>query len=459
LRKNKYIFWRYSAVQLATKFFALFLCATILMAVLAYLKSAEEIKKRAYRDLTELNITLKKTIETGDMAELTEQIEFLSQGARYGESLFYLVNDNGQLLAGNIQSTIVFGGRKTIPIKNILFQKSPDDDISAYFAVGMRVNGGYLIIGKSDSEVEEIGEAILNAFFISFSIVLLLTGGIAWYSVNSVNKRIKRIEDVLLGVSDGNLRERIALPVKINDDIGWIAINIDNMLETLEATMESLRQISADMAHELKTPLQRLYQELGSLAADDNLTQTSRSHVNKSLQEAKGLIEIFQALLGISQLESGERRNAFKQVDLKDILVNVTDIYEPVAEDASHNLQLDLTHAETTKIVGDRELLTQLFVNLVENSIRHCPSSSQINLSLSQTEGAVCVVVSDNGHGIPEVHREKVFERLYRLDKSRSTLGNGLGLSLVKAIADLHRCSIELLDNKPGLKVLITFPV
>ena len=229
------------------------------------------------------------------------------------------------------------------------------------------------------------------------------------------------------------------------------------MLEQLEATVESLRQVSADMAHELKTPLQRLYQELEELSVLPELPAEPAIRVNKAFKEANSLIETFQALLRISQLESGERRQGFKDLNVAHLLTNVAEIYAPVVEDEGHQLSLKLAIPDDSMIYGDFDLLTQLLANLIENSVTHCKAACKINLAAKQEGSHLIIAVTDTGPGIPAAEREKVFERLYRLEKSRTTAGTGLGLSLVKVIADLHGCQITLADHQPGLSVVLSF--
>lgn len=163
-------------------------------------------------------------------------------------------------------------------------------------------------------------------------------------------------------------------------------------------------------------------------------------------------------MLRISQIEAGARKTRFKTVDLGQVMTSVAEIYADVAEDNMQTITLESLTSGQSMIYGDQELLMQLFVNLVENAITHCPPRTSIVMTLAGDEHCYRAGVADSGTGIPLEQRELVFRRLYRLDKSRTTPGNGLGLSLVKAIADLHSASIALEDNDPGLKVILTFP-
>ena len=179
---------------------------------------------------------------------------------------------------------------------------------------------------------------------------------------------------------------------------------------------------------------------------------------NSALVDIDSITETFDALLRITQIEAGARRARFVHVDLNPLLGDVYDVYEVVAEDAGDKLGYAADVNGPAYVRGDPELLVQLFANLVENSIRHCPAPTEIKLRLCERDNAYVVEVTDNGPGIPERERENVFRRLYRLERARSTAGSGLGLSLVAAIVELHGARIALRDNAPGLCVEVCFP-
>lgn len=176
-----------------------------------------------------------------------------------------------------------------------------------------------------------------------------------------------------------------------------------------------------------------------------------------AITESDQINATFQALLRISQIEAGARKSRFGNVDLKQLLRTVAEIFSNVAEDHGQTLSFDAARAPECIIEGDRELLTQLFVNLVENAMNHCPAGTAIFIILQRKGERCAAIVADNGPGIPTEERGKVFRRLYRLDKSRSSPGHGLGLSMVKAISDLHGLTIEIEDNHPGARFVISW--
>jgi signal transduction histidine kinase len=217
--------------------------------------------------------------------------------------------------------------------------------------------------------------------------------------------------------------------------------------------------VSTDIAHDLTTPISRLRNRIEQARK----AAASGAPVDVLLEQAEGetrsIHETFEALLGIAQIESGRPRDRFTRVDMGEILASLNDTYGPVAEDHGHELILEVPSDGRFRLQGDRALLTQMLANLVENAIRHCVRPATISMGArGDSDGALVTYVSDTGPGIPADEREKVFRRLYRLEKSRTTDGSGLGLSIVKAIEDLHHATIRLADNGPGLLVEITFP-
>lgn len=219
--------------------------------------------------------------------------------------------------------------------------------------------------------------------------------------------------------------------------------------------MSSLKQVSTDIAHDLRTPLARLRQRLESVRRHPREVSEYEDAIDCAMQDTDAIIETFNALLRISQIEAGARKARFAPVDLSALLERLLDVYAEVAAEEGHRIE---TEIETgVEIVGDGELLTQMVANLIENAINHCPSPAQIVISLKADERSAVLRISDDGPGIPAKERQKVFRRLYRLDRSRTSPGSGLGLSMVAAIAELHGAHIEALDNEPGLNMQVTF--
>ena len=228
------------------------------------------------------------------------------------------------------------------------------------------------------------------------------------------------------------------------------------MLDQIETSLESLRHVSNDIAHDLRTPLTRLRQRLELAQRQAQSVEEWRSVGAACIGEMDGILETFGALLRIAQIESGAATRNFAAVDLSGLLQTVIEVYEPMAEEKGQRLAAKISTGLAAW--GDRELLAQMLANIIENAMKHSPVGATIDLAANPTAAAVEVVVRDNGPGIPEAERRHVLDRFYRVEHSRSTPGGGLGLSLVKAIAARHQIAVELGDNKPGLLVALRFP-
>ena len=268
-------------------------------------------------------------------------------------------------------------------------------------------------------------------------------------------RRIEGINTSLRRIMSGDFSERIEVS-QSSGDFRRLAENVNQMLDRIEVLMTGVRQVSDNIAHDLRTPLTRLRNKLSDL--HDNCDDpANREQVEALIDEADGLLGTFGALLRIAQVESGNRRSGFAEVDLCTLVSDVIELYEPLASDKEQHFKTAL--ARVGKVVGDRNLLFQAVANLVDNAIKYTPEGGEVMVGVSIEPEAYRIYVADTGVGIPEADREKVFQRFFRVESSRGCHpGNGLGLSLVQAVVRLHEGSISLEDNCPGLRVVIRLP-
>jgi signal transduction histidine kinase len=252
----------------------------------------------------------------------------------------------------------------------------------------------------------------------------------------------------------GNLSERIPTRAA-GDEIDQLATNLNDMMDRLQDLMEGLRQVSNDIAHDLRTPLSRLRQRLEAARLEARSVEDYERAVDQALQDADTALATFSALLRIAQVEAGMRHGSFAELDLSGLIEHLVMTYAPVAEEFGKRLSSSI--APRIRIRGDRELLAQMLVNLIENALRHTPGGSALSVTLHDNGEGPLAVVTDDGPGVPRAEREKIFRRFYRLQTSRTTPGSGLGLALVAAVAELHQIRIRLADNRPGLKVMLQF--
>ncbi len=315
-------------------------------------------------------------------------------------------------------------------------------------------DGVYLFVGRDTGQIAATRVRILKAFawIEAASIILAALGGI-FFSVQFM-RRIDAITRTCQAIIAGRFNDRIPLRGS-GDELDILSAAINDMLDRISMLLENLRQVSSDVAHDLRTPLTHLRNRLEEARHKSVTTDDYAAVISHAIEDTDHLLVIFAALLRISQIESGSRLAAFSLLSLSGLLERIHEMYRPVAEDEHYVLTQDID--KDVRIRGDAELLTQLFSNLIENAIRHTPPGTRILVRLRGEGGAAVASIEDNGPGIPADEHDKVFRRFYRLTSSRSTPGNGLGLALVAAIANLHHAKVELQDGHPGLCVRITF--
>ncbi len=369
----------------------------------------------------------------------SDLVGVVSALTRNSPGLAYSLSDaDGRTLAGNLAPVAHVSGVQVL--------RSRSGRIRGHGV--MLPSGLFLFVGMSDLEARAMREAIGRAFGVGFLVVLGfstvggLVGGLG------ILRRVEAISRTSRDIMAGDLARRIALGDS-DDEFDHLAASLNAMLDRIEALMAGLKQVSSDIAHDLRTPLSRLRQRL-ERAREIGTVDGLRDALDGSMEEIDGILATFGALLRIVQIESGSRRSGFTEVDLSSLLDDLADSYVPVAEERSQTVARAV---ETGLVVfGDRELLTQLFVNLIENAIRHTPVGTRLSIEARRAAGEVQAVVADSGLGIPMAYRGSVLTRFVRLDASRTTAGNGLGLGLVSAIAALHEATLTLEDNEPGLR-------
>ena len=317
------------------------------------------------------------------------------------------------------------------------------------------VPGGLrLLVGRDVNEfmaVKQLVERAIN-FGMGITFALAMLGGIMMS--RSTAKRVELINQTSQRIMQGNLSIRI--PDRgTNDDFDQLARNLNEMLDRIVQLMEGIRHISDNIAHDLRTPLTRLRNQLENTLISVERDQ-DRQQVANAVAEADQLLATFNALLRIARLEVGSKSSNFQPFNLSELVQDAAELYEALAEDKNQKLAISIE--ENVNLNGDRDLLFQTLCNLIDNAIKYTPESGCIDVSLRSTQKDIYLSVADSGIGIPEEEREKVFQRFYRVAKSRSLPGNGLGLSLVLAVMDIHHSKVILNDNDPGLKVELVFP-
>jgi signal transduction histidine kinase len=370
--------------------------------------------------------------------------------AAVGHTDFLLLQKNGRVLAGNLPAMANRTGSFEIPNPAV-----PGHNI---LGAGARLaNGLYAFSGSDLVFVTVVRARIVHLLLWLFAgaIFVAALGGL--FVSRSFVARMDAIAGTCRAIMAGNLRDRI--PVR-NDqnELDRLAATINAMLDRIAALMDNLRQVSSDVAHDLRAPLTHLRQRLERARAESQSPEDYAAALDGAIAAADQMLSLFAALLRIAQIEGGARRAGFKTVDLAPVLNKLREVYGAVAEDTGHRLRV--AEAMPSPVQGDPELLFQLLANLVENAIVHTPAGTAITVSLHHEAERAVLIVADDGPGIPPGAQEKIFRRFYRLDASRSTSGHGLGLALVVAVAELHGgdAAVATPAGTQGLRIVVSLP-
>jgi signal transduction histidine kinase len=399
----------------------------------------------------------------GGLSRMAALIERRSR--QPGSSIYLLVGPGGIRLAGNVER--IPADVLERPGQRIITYSHPDDDREphqALVAVYELPNGARLVVGRDLSEAGRLREVIRRAFGWSIGLVLVLAVLGGWFVTRRVLGRIDDMTGTSRNIMAGDMSGRLAI-AGTNDEFDRLAGSLNLMLDRVEELMKGLKEVSDNIAHDLKTPLTRLRnraEEALRTAAEPN---DYRVALETIIDEADNLIRVFNALLMIARAEAGNAREGMAAFDVAEVARDVAELYEPVAEEADIALTVDVAgEPESVQVVGSQELVGQALANLVDNALKYAPAVDNPALHASITVSAVRrgdtveLVVADRGPGIPAEDRARVLDRFVRLEGARTRPGFGLGLSLAAAVARLHGGLLRLEDNAPGLRAVLVLP-
>ena len=391
-----------------------------------------------------------------------------NRARRPGSSLYLVTTFNGQALAGNV-TALAPGILDNPGWTETVYHRIDEAETSEHAAHEALVRvfqlpGGFrLLVGRDLDERERLYRIVLSAgrWSVAIVVVLGLLGG--FLVTRRVLRRVDAMTETTRTIMTGDLSGR--LPVAgTGDELDRLAGNLNAMLERIEALMHGLKEVSDNIAHDLKTPLTRLRNRSEEALRTAKSEAEYRAALESTIEESEGLIRTFNALLMIARAESGQARDGMSEFDASEIANDVGELYEPLAEEKGIALKVE---AQTpTKVRGNRELVSQALANLVDNAIKYgAPDRAdgksaepEIVIKAVPDDKRILLTVADAGEGIPEVDRGRVVERFVRLEQSRSKPGSGLGLSLASAVARLHGGELKLEDNQPGLRTVISLP-
>jgi signal transduction histidine kinase len=404
---------------------------------------------------------LSEQYRQGGISRLVTVVD--ARARRPGSSLYLVTTFNGDALAGNVGS-LSSGVLDSPGWNETKYKRLEETDTTGHDALVrvFQLPGGFrLLVGRDLDERERLYHIIVSAGRWSIAIVIVLgvIGGV--FVTRRVLRRVDAMTETTQTIMAGNLTGR--LPVAgTGDELDRLALNLNEMLERIEALMAGLQEVSDNIAHDLKTPLTRLRNRAEEALRSAKDESDYRAALEQTLDESDSLIRTFNALLMIARAESGHARDGMAEFDAAEIARDIGELYEPVAEEKGISLKIEA--AAPAPVRGNRELVSQALANLVDNAIKYGGperangESAQIVVRAINDGERILLSVGDSGAGIPEAERPRVVERFVRLEQSRSQPGSGLGLSLVAAVARLHGGELKLEDNAPGLRSVIALP-
>jgi signal transduction histidine kinase len=445
-----------STFRLALVYMALFGASVLLLLGFIYWSTAAYLTQQTDETIEAEIGDLAQRYRLTGLAGLTTLISERLSRKPAGSAIYLLADKKLHPLLGNLDR---WPGDADLPGGWINFRLegagTDNADIHLARARVFRIEGGFLLlVGRDIHDLELTKQRIILTLAWGLAITLVLGGlGGAMMSRSTV-RRIEAINQTSREIMSGDLGRRIPTR-KTGDDFDVLADNLNAMLDRIVFLMEDVRRVSDNIAHDLRTPLARLRNRLEELHLQAESSGVNAQGIEQAVAEADRLLNTFSALLRIARVEARHGEESFTVIAMDDLVRDVAELYEPLTEEKHQNLELHLSG--TARVHGDRDLLFQAIANLMDNATKYTPAGGTIHVALTAEGARGRLVIADNGPGIPEAAREKVFQRFYRLEQSRTTPGNGLGMSLVAAVVTLHRMTIRLEDNEPGLRVVVDF--
>jgi len=457
--------------RLTVAYMGAFVLAALLIVLYIAWQANELLTSKAIDALTTEVASLRAQFQSGG----PDGPERLASAIRYrvgepGSGLYLLVDADGNKHAGNLPAMpprLVPDGQAQL----FSYRRASEGEGAAErFAVGLSVSvaGGYILVVARDIEDQrQFAASIGRVALWSFGLLSLLGVGAGILISRSMLARIEAVTETSRKIMAGDLSRRIALSGS-GDELDRLAESLNAMLARIEELLLAFREVSDNIAHDLKTPLNRLRNRAEAALRSGDGSGAYRDGLAKAIEEADELIKTFNSLLLIARLEGGAIAESMAPVDPAAIIGDIAELYEPAAEEAG--LTLAVSAEPGLKLVANRELVSQAVANLVDNAIKYStapagaapfPAASSpgaITISLTRAGTSIEIAVGDRGPGIAPRDRERVLQRFVRLEKARSLPGAGLGLSLVAAVARMHGGSVRLEDNAPGLKVVLALP-
>ena len=420
-----------------------------------YLSTASYVRDRSDRAIMAELAVLQSAYQRSGRDGLIALVQQRIADASFAGNVYLLTDPSRAILAGNLKAWpsadgsngwIEFRtagplpGEAKPPLLRAMFETLPDGD--------------HLLVGRDIGHLDSFTERIETAVVLGAALIFVLAGVVSILVTRRTVGRIESINATSRAIMQSGLDQRIPLRGS-HDEWDRVAENLNLMLDRIETLMGEVKQVSDNVAHDLRTPLTRMRGRLEMAYHGARVAEDDQRLIGDTLADLDAVLRIFSSLTRIAQIETQARKSAFRTVNLVEIAGEVVELYDAAAE--QDGTRLVVAGDGEVLVTGDRDLIFDAIANLVDNAIKYGRAGGQVAVTSETLEGRPVVSIADDGSGIPADQHEHVFKRFYRLEHSRYRPGNGLGLSLVAAVARLHGAQIEMLDNSPGLKFRLWF--
>ncbi|MBI1181820.1 MAG: HAMP domain-containing protein [Alphaproteobacteria bacterium] len=444
-------FFRSTGVRFTLLYVVLYLLSNAILLGALYLTETARLDEDLRVRVDSRVESLVSQYRLGGVTALVDDIAMRTRNQIKLRTFYRLTDARGRLVAGSLPP---FPKEESWRTARVESGKEGREPATVLLRTVHLAGGEWLTVGMEPVQHEAIDRlfasagigVLLATLLLGVSIGALLSTGF----LRRVDRMTSAVEDIMRGHMDRRVESR-----RSGDELDRLAASLNAMLDRIDFLMTEMREVTNSVAHDLRTPLSRLRRRLEEARQASLGNADADRALDLAAVECEGVLDTFNAILRIAQVEGTASAASFGVVDLSELVATFDDAYRPLAEEEGR--PFDVTPGEKIAVRGDRELLTQLVSNLLDNALKHTPPATPLRLALERQAGAVRLVVEDRGPGIPEAARKKVFDRFFRLEASRTAPGNGLGLSLVAAIARLHGANVALEDAAPGLRAVLTF--
>ena len=440
---------RSSTLRLALIYVGLFAAAIIGLFGYLYWSALSYVHAQSDRTISAERAALDEVFAAGGRQAVTAAIDRRLRDRYFAGWRYLLVDPAGAVRAGNLESwprsATGSGG----------WAEAAEGSAGLRLAYERLPNGDRLLVGRPRDRLDEFARSLAGGLAAAIGLILLLAAAAGISTARRSVSRIEAINTTSREIMRAGLGRRIPLR-GTGDEWDELAANLNSMLDRIGELVEANRQVSDNIAHDLRTPLTRMRARLERGGAEALSAPQYRALLGEAIAELDSILRTFSSLLRISQIEARNPRAGFRHLDLAALLREVAELFDAAAEE--HSVSLSVSGVTAAPAIGDRDLLFDAFSNLVDNAIKHGGRGGKVEIAVGSEAGGPLVSIADRGPGIPPEEHSHVFERFYRLERSRNSPGNGLGLSLVAAVANLHGARIRIADNAPGFTIALQFP-